>query len=111
MITQNEQHKTGTSLPNTPYIDTDLGLKYCNNNYSLYIKILNNFVKRYQHLNLNEVEDRKRTIHSLKGITATLGMTTLTEHLTELETSFNSTIINHFQHDLLKVIKEIVIKQ
>ena len=108
MTTQNRQYETGIKLPNTPYIDTTLGLKYCNNKPSLYFKILNNFVKRYQHINLHEVEDRKRTIHSLKGITATLGMVTLNEQLGELEISFNSTIINHFQQDLVKVIEEII---
>ncbi len=108
MTTQNRQQEINIKLPNTPYIDTTLGLKHCNNNRSLYFKILNNFVKRYQHINLHEVEDRKRTIHSLKGITATLGMVTLSEQLIELETSFNSTVINHFQHDLLEVVKEII---
>ena len=108
MTTQNRDNKTEIKLPNTPYIDTVLGLKYCNNNRSLYLKILHNFVKKYQHLNLNEVEARKRTIHSLKGITATLGMTTLSKQLLELETSFDTTLVNHFQHDLLKVVNEII---
>ena len=108
MTTQNGQQKLSIKLPNTPYINTTLGLKHCNNNHSLYFKILNNFVKRYQHINLNELEDRKRTLHSLKGITATLGMTTLTEQLIELETSFNSTYVNYFQHDLKQVVSKII---
>ena len=108
MTKQNRQQEIDIRLPNTPYIDTALGLKHCNNNRSLYFKVLNNFVKRYQHINLNEVEDRKRTIHSLKGITATLGMTSLSEQLIELEISFDPIALNHFQQDLLKVIKEII---
>ena len=108
MTTQNRPHETAIQLPNTPYIDTILGLKHCNNNRALYFKILNNFVKRYQYINLHEIEDRKRPLHSLKGITATLGMTILSECLIELETSFNSTLINHFQQNLLKVVKEII---
>ena len=104
MTTQTRQIK----LPDTPYIDTTIGLKYCNNNQSLYFKVLKNFVKRYQYIDLNEVEDRKRTIHSLKGITATLGMTSLSKQLEELEISFNSTLVNCFQHDLLEVVKEII---
>ncbi len=108
MTVQNRQQEIDIKLPDTPYIDTNIGLKYCNNKKSLYFKVLNNFVKRYQHIDLNEVKDRKRTIHSLKGITATLGMTTLSEELAELEVSFNSILANKFQQDLLKVIKEIV---
>ena len=111
MTTQNRPHETAIQLPNTPYIDTTLGLKHCNNNRALYFKILNNFVKRYQHLDLNKIEDKKRTLHSLKGITATLGMTTLSECLMELEHSFNPTVINHFQQDLVKVVKEIIKQQ
>ena len=108
MTTQNRLHETHITLPNTPYIDTNLGLKHCNNNYSLYFKVLNSFVKRYKDINLNEVKDRKRTIHSLKGITATLGMTSLSKQLIELEISFNSTLANRFQHDLLEVVNEII---
>ena len=108
MTTQNREYETAKELPNTPYIDTALGLKHCNNNRNLYIKILNNFVKRYQHINLHEVEDKKRTIHSLKGITATLGMTSLTESLVELENRCNPISINYFQQELLKVINEII---
>ncbi len=108
MTRENSQQTVEIKLPDTPYIDISLGLKHCNNNRSLYFKVLNNFVKRYQHLNLNEVEDRARTIHTLKGITATLGMVTLSEQLIELESSFNSTVLNHFQHDLLEVVNEII---
>ena len=108
MTTQNREHKTAIELPNTPYIDIDLGLKHCNNNRNLYIKILDNFVKRYQDINLHEVKDKKRTIHSLKGITATLGMTSLSESLVELENSYNPIAINYFQQELLKVIREII---
>ena len=108
MSTKNRDNTTEVKLPNTPYIDTALGLKYCNNNRTLYFKILNNFVKRYQNLNLLEVEDRKRTIHSLKGITATLGMTSLYKQLIELEKSFNLTLANHFQQELFNTVNEIV---
>ena len=108
MRTENIKKETTLKLPQTPYIDTYLGLKYCNNNRALYLKVLHNFVKKYQYLNLNEVENRERTVHALKGITATLGMTTLTECLVALEISSNSTLINRFQHELVEVVKEII---
>lgn len=109
MLTKNRDNTTEIKLPNTPYIDTALGLRYCNNNHHLYFKVLKNFVKRYQNLNLVEVKDRKRTIHTLKGITATLGMTSLSKQLIELEKSFNSTLANHFQQELFNIVNEIAI--
>ena len=95
-------------LPSTPYIDIVTGLKHCNHNRSLYFKVLNNFVKRYQHIDLDTIEDKKRTLHSLKGITATLGMTSLSTQLASLEKSFDSKIINNFKQDLQKVVESII---
>jgi len=97
-------------FPNTPSIDITLGLKHCNNNQPLYFKILNSFVKRYQHINLNEIssEDLKRTLHSLKGLSATLGMVTLTQIITELEISFDTTKINSFSLELKQITQSIL---
>ncbi len=104
---QNSQEPT-IKLPSTPYIDIVAGLKHCNHNRSLYFKVLNNFVKRYQHIDLDTIEDKKRTLHSLKGITATLGMTSLSTQLASLEQSFDSKIINNFKQDLQKVVESII---
>ena len=108
MKTIQHTKETTIQLPNTPYIDIVTGLKHCNHNRSLYCRVLNNFVKRYQNLDLNHLEDKKRTLHSLKGITATLGMTSLSTQLASLEKSFDSHIINHFTQDLQKVVESII---
>lgn len=105
--TQNTQEPT-IQLPSTPYIDIVAGLKHCNHNHSLYCKVLHNFVKRYQHIDLNTIEDKKRTLHSLKGITATLGMTSLSTQLASLEKSFDSNIIDNFKQDLKEVVESIL---
>lgn len=95
-------------LPNTPNIDITLGLKHCNQNRALYLKILKSFVERYQQLNLNELEERERTLHALKGLTATLGMVKLNQLLRELEESFNPIVINRFQQLLSQTIRDII---
>lgn len=97
-------------LPHTPNIDITLGLKHCNQNRALYLKILKSFVKRYQNLNLNELEEkeRDRTLHSLKGLTATLGMVKLNQLLREIEESFNPIVINNFQQLLSQTIMDII---
>jgi len=97
-------------FPNTTSIDIALGLKHCNNNHPLYFKVLNNFVKRYQSINLNEIpaEDLSRTLHSLKGLSATLGMTTLSQIIYELEISFDKIKINSFSQELYRVTESIL---
>ena len=97
-------------FPNTPSIDVILGLKHCNNKQALYLKVLNNFVKRYQSLQLDEIksDERARTLHSLKGLTATLGMTTLSQLASDLEHSFESIKINIFSQELKHVCQSIL---
>jgi len=97
-------------FPNTPSIDISLGLKHCNNNKALYFKILNNFVTRYQAINLKDIqaEELKRTLHSLKGLSATLGMVKLTNILSELENSYETTKINAFSLELQQITQSIL---
>jgi HPt (histidine-containing phosphotransfer) domain-containing protein len=67
------------NLPYFQHIDTRLGLKYLNGNRKLYLKILNNFLERYRDFeieNLNR-EKLKDTIHTIKGLSSTLGMISL----------------------------------
>ena len=97
-------------FPNTPSIDIMLGLKHCNNKQALYFKVLNNFVQRYQSLQLNEIksDERERTLHSLKGLTATLGMTNLSQLASDLEHSFESIKVNAFSQELREICQEIL---
>jgi HPt (histidine-containing phosphotransfer) domain-containing protein len=63
-------------LPNFKYINSDIGLKFLNFNQKLYIKILNSFLERYEHLDILalESEELNDVIHTIKGLSATLGM-------------------------------------
>jgi len=69
-------------LPTSEYIDTTLGLKYLNNNKKLYLKILNRFLTRYKAFDIKRIDksEFKNEMHTLKGLSSTLGM----EHLTHL---------------------------
>ena len=108
MTTLQYQNEHSIQLPNTNSIDTSLGLKHCNQNRALYFKILNSFVKRYQHINLHQIEDRERTLHSLKGLSATLGMNNLNRTITQLEESFEPTYINNFKQELNTIVDKII---
>jgi len=113
MTTNTLNETLAIKFPNTPSIDISLGLKHCNSNKALYFKILNNFVKRYGTINLNEVEadDLARTLHSLKGLSSTLGMVKLSEILSELEVSFHTTKINSFSLELSHITQSIMKNQ
>lgn len=66
-------------LPNSKYIDINLGLKYLNGNKKLYLKILNSFLTRYKNFNIYKIKEDafKNEMHSLKGLSSTLGMESL----------------------------------
>ena len=67
------------NLPYFQHIDTTLGLKYLNGNKKLYLKILNNFLERYRDFEINSLNEEKLkdTIHTMKGLSSTLGMISL----------------------------------
>ena len=81
------------SLPVFEHIDTKIGLKYLNENRDLYLKILNNFLKRYQHMELIRLnkEELLHVIHVVKGLSSTLGMTPLAKVSTRLHQEKNPT--------------------
>jgi len=80
---------TDNKLLSFKTIDSTVGLKYLNENEELYLKILNNFLLRYQDiefLNLDEVL-LMNTLHSIKGLSATLGMMDLAKACIQAENS------------------------
>ena len=97
------------NLLNSPAINTELGLKYFNHNTSLYLKILNRFVERNETLNLNHLNDNelKKTLHTLKGLTSTLGMLPLTAIIKQLEIKSDKILINNFTQEMSEVITNI----
>jgi len=101
---------TNNKLSSLNTIDTDVGLKYLNGNDKLYLKILNNFLIRYRDTtssDLNE-ESWERTLHSIKGLSATLGMGALSKATIKMELSHKkeSSFIDFFKK-LSEVIAEL----
>jgi len=96
------------------YIDTELGLEYLNGNIDLYYKILKNFINRYKDLEI-EILDRdklKNTIHTIKGLSATLGMIKLSELATSLNRDkiYEKDKLAEFSMELKLIIEELQIK-
>jgi len=80
-----------SSLPIFEHINTDIGLKYLNQNRELYLKILNNFRQKYQDIELNTLknEELHNIIHAIKGLASTLGMTNLEKVSTKMHQEKN----------------------
>jgi len=96
-------------LLNASYINTQIGLKHFNNNKNLYIKILNSFNQRYENLNLYDLkeEELERTLHTMRGLSATLGMEILATHLEELAEKLEEKKINIFNQQLRDIVNNI----
>jgi len=101
-----------TDLPYFQYIDTKLGLKYLNDNKKLYLKILNNFLERYRNLKISNLnnEEFKDTIHTIKGLSSTLGMVYLSNIAKIIHETSNREKIFEFSKSLTLVINELQIE-
>jgi len=108
-MTTNTNNNIKLQLLNSPSIDTDLGLKYFNNNSTLYLKILNRFVERNNTLNLNTLnsDELRTTLHTLKGLSSTLGMLPLTSIIKQIENKSDKILINDFTQELSEIINNI----
>ena len=98
-------------IPYFENIDTDIGLKYLNNNKKLYLKILNNFLNRYRDLKIDILKDSetKDIIHSIKGLSSTLGMINLSKIATAVYNSKNVDRLKEFSKELSIVLDELIL--
>jgi len=98
-------------LPLFKHIDTNIGLKYLNNNYDLYLKVLYNFLERYKSIQLNNLNksELKDTIHAIKGLSSTLGMLSLEKITTALhkQNNPNKKLIQKCSNELKDVIQDL----
>ncbi|WP_290919650.1 response regulator [Halodesulfovibrio sp.] len=95
-------------------IDAEAGLKYMNGDMALYHKILRNFLSTYEDANeslrkllVENKKEAKRLLHTLKGLSASIGATDLHLITKELEVSFDNSLLNSFGDELDKVLKDI----
>jgi CheY-like chemotaxis protein/HPt (histidine-containing phosphotransfer) domain-containing protein len=97
------------NLKETPSLNIEIGLFYFANNKKLYFKILKSFAKDYKNLNLDNLstDDFKRATHSIKGLSANIGATTLNIISLELDESQNKALLPKFYNELTHVILEI----
>lgn len=97
------------TLLNSKNINTTLGLKYLNYNEKLYLKILKNFLTRYGTLNVIQLDplNLKSTMHTFKGISASLGMEALTLLAHELHECPSERALVEFSYLLKDTVEEL----
>jgi len=102
-------HTTLEKLINSDSINIALGRQYFNHNDKLYLKILKNFVTRFEILVLDELEEKEiqNTLHLLKGLCATLGMSSLSIIIQKLEKELSAKYLYDFSQEMINTIKEI----
>ncbi len=98
-----------TLLPLFDAIDTIKGLEYLAGNEKLYLKLLRNFKKDYENLEINTLDEEsfKRTIHTIKGLSANIGAMGLHERAKKLEETKDEAHIDAFTQELRSVIEEL----
>ncbi len=101
--------KNKSIVPNFININTKKGLSYLAGNEKLYLKILNDFYTKYKDLKLEKLndEDFKRTIHTIKGLSANIGAEDLNNIAKDIESEYDIKLFDKFYVILNKVFNEI----
>lgn len=112
LVQQLEQLNAGTEnkvLPEFATIDIKQGLYYSANNERVYRGILQNFIKRYQNLNLEELTEDgfKLNTHTIKGLSGSIGAKSLHVLTRELDDTQDKQLLPEFYKLLAEVIAEI----
>ena len=100
---------SGDVLPDMIHVDTRAGLSRVMGDATLYEKLLSDFAKKYSTLKISpQNEDFKRLIHTIKGLSASIGAEKLSEISKTLEDDPNVENLTAFQEQLNLVCDEIV---
>lgn len=90
-------------------IDTRVGLGHMAENEKLYLKILNGFLARYKEMDFNDLDEVElyESVHTLKGLSASIGATALNEVVEKLNNTHDKTLLVRVQNELRLVIEEL----
>jgi len=101
--------QTKIHIPNFLTIDTKLGLSHMAEDKKLYVKILHDFYKHYNNLNLDQLnsEDFIREIHTINSLSANIGAKKLHTITKAIDKTHNKMLLPHFYKTLYQVIDEL----
>jgi len=104
-----EMVKKTKDIPEFNTIDITIGLGHLLGNLKLYKTILKRFVDDYKDIKIEELKEDvyKRTIHTIKGLSANIGALKLNKLAKELEESQNKSVMGEFKKTLEDVTSEL----
>ena len=107
-VSQDNKGVNEQKLPTFDNIDTEKALKLVLGNEKLFVKVLIGLVN-YKDIKLEELADEefKRTIHTIKGVSASAGAFALNKVAIELDETQNKELLPEFYAELKKVVDEI----
>ena len=96
-------------IPKFININTNSGLSYLAGNKKLYLKILNDFYNNFKALKSEDLnnEEFKRTIHTIKGLSANIGAYSLNNITQVLDETQDKNLLPKFYVELNKVLDEL----
>jgi signal transduction histidine kinase/DNA-binding NarL/FixJ family response regulator len=99
-----------TNIPKFININSEQALVHLAGDKKLYLKILNDFKDNYTGLNIKELSDdeQSRVIHTIKGLSATIGAVSLFKIAQVLETRKDKTLLIELQKELDIVLEELI---
>lgn len=100
---------TAINIPIFVNINTTEGLRHLGGNKKLYIKILHDFYINYNELHLESLhqEEKKRVLHTLKGLSANIGAQNLNRTIIELEKNDSHELEEKFYKEIYNVRDEL----
>ncbi len=106
-----EQESSGeeTEIPQLQHLDTQAGVARLAGNTQLYSKIVKDFVTNYKGIDLEGMDEDsfKRTVHTIKGLSANIGADALHEITVKVDRTLDRTLLPEFYERLLEVCEEI----
>ncbi len=108
-VLNTEKIEEESEIPIFENIDTVIGLKYLAGNQKLYLKILNDFYNNYTNYNFKTLgnEEFKRAIHTLKGLSANIGASSLNRIAKEIDETQNKELQELLDTELKIVLNEL----
>jgi len=99
------------TIPILQTIDTLQGVSYLGGNKKLYLKLLYNFQNDYRGLDLKSLDSNQldRTLHTLKGLSASIGAMRLHEVVKRLENHQDELCLNLFNQELEAILEELAL--
>jgi signal transduction histidine kinase/DNA-binding response OmpR family regulator len=108
IITSTTKDKKVSTLPTFIHLNQQAALNLINGNEKLFIKILTKFLK-YKDIKLEELNDDefKITLHTLKGLSLSIGAIKLNEIIKELEETQDKSLLPSLCEKLEEIYEEI----